>query len=282
MLTPNFLLRSVSVRFKKFYPEWYDLVKTLTCGQLFRWYRLDERKFKLVSQLHTCIVQQDEVFGPVSVYAEDLDYWYNFLSLDDKSFDFASFYDVMHSTGILAEIYNYSLGIRILNQDPWEALAGFVISQRNNIPRIMQCVERIAARLGTPVDIDHNSFPSPQVIVPFSLYDCGLGYRESYLYSVSAAIRIGEIQLDALTVESGCSSDRALQDLERLHGVGYKVACCAALYGLGHRDIFPVDVWIGRAIDRGYISYDLIKSLGNNKGLVQQYLYYFMINSKFD
>lgn len=268
------------MKFKKFYPENYDLSKTITCGQLFRWYRLDDRKFKLISGFKSCVVQQDDPFGPVLLCTEDVDYWYDYLALDDEAFDYFYFYDIMKSSPALSKIYNYSAGIRILNQDPWEVLVGFIISQRNNIPRIMGCVEKISNKLGTPIDIDHNSFPTAQAIAPFTLQDCGLGYREPYIYAAASAVRNKEIVLEALTSKVGCTSERALQELERLYGVGYKVACCVALFGLGHRDIFPVDVWISRAIDNNVISYDAIKSLGKNSGLVQQYVYFYMINGQ--
>lgn len=35
------------------------------------------------------------------------------------------------------------MGVRILNQDAWEALIGFICSSNNNIPRISQMVGRL-------------------------------------------------------------------------------------------------------------------------------------------
>ena len=39
-------------------------------------------------------------------------------------------------------------GIRILNQDLWEMIVSFLISQQNNIFRIRKCIDRISRRYG--------------------------------------------------------------------------------------------------------------------------------------
>ena len=41
-------------------------------------------------------------------------------------------------------------GIRILRQEPWEALCSFIISQNNNIPRIKGIIDRLCHLLGEP------------------------------------------------------------------------------------------------------------------------------------
>ena len=44
---------------------------------------------------------------------------------------------------LLLKITENCGGIRLLRQDPWEALCSFIISQNNNIPRIKKCIECI-------------------------------------------------------------------------------------------------------------------------------------------
>ena len=48
--------------------------------------------------------------------------------------------------------------------------------------------------------------------------------------------------------------DRAagLRALSELRGVGTKVANCVLLFGYGHLDAFPIDVWIERALRESY------------------------------
>ena len=42
-------------------------------------------------------------------------------------------------------------GIRILRQDLWEMIVSFIISQRNNIPRIMKSIDALCEKLGEKI-----------------------------------------------------------------------------------------------------------------------------------
>ena len=67
---------------------------------------------------------------------------------------------------ILKEAAAFAPGIHILNQDPWEALCSFIISQNNNIPasRALSggCAVRSAARWKKSGDWALFSFPRPE------------------------------------------------------------------------------------------------------------------------
>lgn len=264
----------------RFHPKNYSLAKTIRSGQLFRYTPIGRGAFHLVSGNRVCNVQQQEEFGTVSVYSDnrdDMDFWRDFLAFEEP--DEVELKWLMQRTPKLAEAYEMGRGLRILHQPAWEALIGFIISQRNNIPRIKQCVDRMCQKLGAPINLEDNRFPTPEVILPGTLADCGLGYRESYIYSVASAVKSGELNLERLHAKSGCSSTRALQELERLQGVGPKVARCVALFGLGHTDLFPVDIWIERAIKQGVMAYEDIAIFGRLAGLIQQYVYYYMLQT---
>lgn len=264
----------------RFHPKNYSLAKTIRSGQLFRYTPIGRGAFHLVVGNRVCNVQQQEEFGTVSVYSDnrdDMDFWRDFLAFEEP--DEVELKWLMQRTPKLAEAYEMGRGLRILHQPAWEALVGFIISQRNNIPRIKQCVDRMCQKLGAPINLEDNRFPTPEVILPGTLADCGLGYRESYIYSVASAVKSGELDLERLHSKSGCSSIRALQELERLQGVGPKVARCVALFGLGHTDLFPVDIWIERAIRQGVMAYEDIEIFGRLSGLIQQYVYYYMLQT---
>ena len=49
---------------------------------------------------------------------------------------------------ILEQAAQYAPGIRILQQEPWEALCCFIISQNNNISRIKGIVARLCENFG--------------------------------------------------------------------------------------------------------------------------------------
>ena len=79
-------------------------------------------------------------------------------------------------------------GMRILNQEVWECLASFILSQNNNVPRIKGIIRTISAQFGEKITLDDSvdySFPIPQALAEAgveTLYDCGLGYRAPYLW----------------------------------------------------------------------------------------------------
>eukprot|EP00913_Durusdinium_trenchii_P019184 g18029.t1 len=75
------------------------------------------------------------------------------------------------------------------------------------------------------------------------LHACGLGYRSPYLHGTLRALRAG-LDLEALHCSLGTGRAEAERTLQRLPGVGPKVAACVALYGLGFHDAVPVDVHV--------------------------------------
>lgn len=82
----------------------------------------------------------------------------------------------------------------------------------------------------------------------------------------------GEIDFGGI---SPLSNAELLQCLERIRGVGKKVANCIALFAYGRTACVPVDVWISHAIDddcNGKTPFDLY---GENAGIIQQYIFYY-------
>mgnify|MGYP000738993222 CR=1 FL=1 len=79
-------------------------------------------------------------------------------------------------------------GIRILQQDLWEMIVTFLISQQNNISRIRGCIERLCARYGekriSGNGVEYYGFPGPEMLAEATeqeLRELGLGYRARYI-----------------------------------------------------------------------------------------------------
>ena len=53
-----------------------------------------------------------------------------------------------------------------------------------------------------------------------------------------------------------------------------------ALFGLGHLDCFPIDIWMQRVIDKYYGGYLDPTTYGKYAGVMQQYMFYYMKYSK--
>ena len=69
-----------------------------------------------------------------------------------RYFDIQTDYDAVLQTfcgdPVLMRAAKLSHGIRILRQEPWEALCSFIISQNNNIPRIGKIIRTLRETYG--------------------------------------------------------------------------------------------------------------------------------------
>lgn len=160
-------------------------------------------------------------------------------------------------------------GVRILRQDAWEALVGFICSSNNNIARISQMVEKLCIHYGPLIGYlgaeAYHDFPTPQALtgprVEQHLRELGFGYRAKYLYQTAVMVVEDKASdwLDSLrNPESPNFGDKARpagqmqeggrdgyrtahEELLALQGVGPKVADCVCLMGLGWGEAVPVD-----------------------------------------
>ena len=184
---------------------------------------------------------------------------------------------------------SYGGGMRILQQELWETMISFIISQNNNIPRIKKCVESLCTSFGSPLGIykgrNYFAFPTPETLSRLNaeeLDTCRLGYRAKYIVDTARQILENDKKLDDLHNDS----EGALYEyLLGLSGVGPKVANCIMLFGLGKYDSFPLDVWIKRVMNQIYhIEEGNVKKMkayaaehfGEYGGIAQQYLFYYM------
>jgi len=172
----------------------------------------------------------------------------------------------------------YGDGIRLLRQDPWEAVCSFIVSQNNNIPRIKKIIAAMSEKYGEPIEVGgkvYYSFPTAK-----SLYDAGedaifalrTGFRAKYIHDAARRAASGELDYNAITSAAPEEAERLLCEIK---GVGPKVAACAMLFGFGKTEAFPIDVWIKRVLAKYYPDGLDISALGPYAGLAQQYLFYY-------
>jgi N-glycosylase/DNA lyase len=159
-------------------------------------------------------------------------------------------------------------GIRILQQDAWEALLGFICSSNNNISRISQMVEKLCLHWGPLVghigSKPFHDFPPPNALIGKDveprLRELGFGYRAKYIWQTAVAVnenglewreglrnperpRLGfEARSAGEMIDGGREGYRnAHEQLLTLQGVGPKVSDCVCLMGLGWGESVPVD-----------------------------------------
>lgn len=261
---------------------YFDLKQTLTCGQMFRYKRLDENDFLVAAGDMVARL----IFSPsnhtLSMDTGDPDFWLDYLQVNHIYRDAIS---VCNNHDILRCVYQHSGRLRIVKQDSWETLVSFIISQNNSITRISGTIESMCNSISSSYRAEWNNissvenifatFPTPNDII--TAYEMGrlqwFGYRDKYLYEASKAVISGELNLNNLTPDV-CSLDKCIGTLTRFDGIGPKVANCIALFGLGHLNAFPIDRWIQRFLDRyfdGSIPEDI--ETCKESGVIQQWIF---------
>ncbi len=267
------------------YP-YLDMKKIAESGQIFRFNVYDD-EYSLVAGDKLLFIKEDNDGYILSCSESEFEeFWIDYFDLRLDYSDFEK--NIPADDLFLTNAVRYSYGIRILNQDKWEMLISFIISQRKSIPAIKSSIEKLAKTYGKKIEmqvpdfiknIDKNSeffaFPTPKALADASLDDlnaCSLGYRSPYIEASAKAVYRGDIDLEAL---SKLDDNELLAALMSLKGVGIKVANCVALFGYHRIAAFPIDVWIKRMIDEHYDGEFPLKLYDGYAGVIQQYIFYY-------
>lgn len=259
--------------------EHFDLEQTLDCGQAFRWSAVDCNTWHGVALGKYLKISVEN--GIIVLHNIDID---EYEALWKHYFDFERDYsviiDAISCNEVLREAAKENKGIRLLNQDCWEALCSFIISQNNNIPRIKGIIERLCSKFGNPIENGLYTFPAAEVLAnlkPEDLADIRCGFRARYIIDGAQKYLNGGINLDII---KNADTDTARAELMKIVGVGQKVADCTLLFGFGRIDALPKDVWIKRAIEE-YFDGTFPECANEYAGIAQQYLFnYIRTHSK--
>ena len=117
-----------------------NLAQTLDCGQSFRFYPVTLENnipaWRGVAFSRGLTVYQDENNDLVLDCTEQefRDIWFDYFDFNTDYKKSREVLSALHPA--LKEAAEFAGGIRILKQEPFEALCSFIISQNNNIPRI--------------------------------------------------------------------------------------------------------------------------------------------------
>lgn len=215
------------------------------------------------------LAQQDSYIFDCSI-EEFENIWVSYFDLNT---DYSEFQDKVSDDSFLVGAMQYGGGIRILRQDLWEMIVSYIISQRNNIPRIQKSVEMLSKNFGNYIKtIDGNeiySFPTIEQLKGGNLSVASLGYRETY---IRALCENDDFNMDIL---HGLNDEDVKNTLLQIKGVGEKVANCIMLFGLHRMNSYPRDVWVNRLIDDVYDGeFNADKYIGF-AGYVQQLQFYY-------
>ena len=275
----------------------FDLDHIFDCGQCFRWERRPDGSYtgiakgKIVNLRYEktgfdrttadCRVAAGTLIIDNCTEEDFQNIWRPYLDLDR---DYATIKrKLSKGDPVMRRAIQNGEGIRILQQDLWETILSFIISQNNHIPRIKGCIEKLAELFGQPAGTYEGrtwyDVPGPEVLASLSeadLAEVRLGYRSKYILGTARAV-----------VQDGLPADA--ERLTGLPGVGPKVAACILLFGMRQYDAFPVDVWMARVMhqlygldqkDRRAMENYASEHFGRLGGFAQQYLFYYIRNMR--
>ena len=273
----------------------FDLKHIFECGQCFRWEKNSDGTYYGIAKERIVNVRYDEAPAIAASQAGCLgqnggnltitpctkkefeEIWRPYFDLDR---DYGKIKKTL-ATGdeVMKKATEYGYGIRLLQQDLWETIVSFIISQNNNIPRIKGCIERLCNNFGEPVGSlsgrEIHDIPSPETLADLSIEDLSpvrLGYRAKYIIETARTV-----------CEKGLPED--FDELSELCGVGPKVANCISLFGMQDYASFPIDVWVIKVMhelyglpekDKKGMAAFARKTFGDLGGFAQQYLFYYM------
>lgn len=259
-----------------------DISQTLECGQCFRHEKTDGG-YRLIAHSRLLNITQDE--EGLSLYpctAEEFEtIWRNYFDLDGDYAAAQKF--ISERDSFAAEAVSLYPGLRFLNQEPFETLVSFIISQNNNIPRIKKIIGLIAEKYGGKRD-GYCCFPTSDELTSADISElmaCNTGFRARYIMDLVGKIASGDIVMNEL---SALDSSELKKKLLTILGVGEKVSDCVMLFGFGRREVFPVDTWVRQVMNKYFFpgnpqSDDYIRSFaaerfGPYAGYAQQVLFH--------
>lgn len=271
----------------------FNLLDTIECGQCFRWKKTDCEKTEFIGVISDRVLRIKQCNDLLYIWSnvknnlkEKVEYYFDLYNDYCKIEN-----DISKIDNHVKEAVKKTSGIHILNQDPFETLISFIISSNNNIPRITKSIEKICSRYGRKVIFENEEyylFPKIEElknVTEEEFKDCGVGFRDKYLVKT-----IFDMQDRSICPKQiSCLDNARLKTvLMSFSGVGPKVADCVMLFSFGRQDVFPIDVWVKRVMEKLYFKKettlkDIIeyseKYFGSNSGIVQQHLFHNMRNA---
>lgn len=256
----------------------FDLDKTLSCGQVFRWEKRGNWWYGVFDQKPVLIRQEGDLLHFSGAPEEDI------ISYFDLDLDLEEILAGFPDDPILLQAIDSAYGLRIVRQPAWECTASYIVATFANIPGIQTRLKLLCERFGERIEDGYATFPSPEKLAASPLCDirsCRVGYRDKYLCGTAAMLSADPGWEERITT---LPYSEARRELLRLPGVGKKVADCILLFAFHRFEAVPVDVWIDRIMRTHYLeedtrySYDRIadtarRIFGPNAGYAQEYLF---------
>ena len=232
----------------------FNLDSTITCGQIFRY---EKHKDKYIVILKDRVISLKEEKDYIIIDSNKND---NLKEIIDDYFDLNRDYDKIAETIIkndkkIIDAINFSKGLKIIHQDPFETLIAYIISQNNRVPSIANSLNLISKNYGEKVifeGVEYYLFPDINKLSKLTVDDfrnCKVGFRDKYLYEIVQNIVNKKLDLNIIQT---MNSEDSLKYLMSFKGIGMKVASCILLFAYQKLDVYPVDTWVKKFMEEDY------------------------------
>ncbi len=267
--------------------DYFDLKETVTCGQVFRYFVCD-KGYDIVLIDRVINIYQENNILYISSNNED-----NLEEIVKDYFDLNRDYikinnELINRDSNTKKYVDASFGMRIINQNNFEALLGFIISARNNVPSIIKAMNLIAERYGKKIIFNNKSyylFPTPEELKLLTKDDfksCLVGFRDKYLCNIVKEVSSGNLDLNLIEKQD---TQTAINYLMSFPGIGKKVSSCILFFSYSRFDAFPIDRWVERVLKEEYNLNKIVnmeefanKKYGEYSALALQYMYNYRRN----
>ena len=268
----------------------FKLSDTVTCGQIFRFFKEDDGSFNIVIKDRVINVFMDGNFLCASSNDEnDLESVIrNYFDLDND-YSLINDFLIKHDSK-LKDAVLFSNGLTMIRQDPFETVMEYIISANNGVPQIANALNNIAKKYGKKVMFngkEYYLFPNYKDLKDVSISDfrsCKVGFRDKYLKAMVDKLNNNEINLEEFYE---LDTKDALNKFMENVGIGPKVASCILLFAYQKYDVFPIDTWVKKIMKNDYgiegekeIRKFAVKTYGKYSGLAIQYLFNYSRNNK--
>ena len=145
----------------------FDLGQICRSGQCFRMDQIGDGRYRVIAGDKYLELTQERGIVNFSCPEEDfIFFWIRYFDLDC---DYSEYINMINPRDkYLTAAGEMGSGIRILQQDLWEMIISFLISQQNNITRIKKCIENISREFGvrkiSSTGAEYYAFPTAQAL----------------------------------------------------------------------------------------------------------------------
>lgn len=264
----------------------YDTIhveNSIQSGQVFLWKRIDDFWYGVNGQN----ILKINDFGKIKSFKKNK---MDFFRTHD---DLAKIIRLISKDPTTKKAVKKYLGLRLINQDPFQCLISFIVSSNSNIQKIKSSLEKLSKKFGQKVEFENKEFfmfPEPKILANTTdaeIMKCGTGYRSRFIKSAAKMVIDNQINFEEL-IHTDYSQTK--EKICSIPGVGNKVADCIMLFSLNKLEAFPLDRWMIRILEKYYTKFPLetktitdkqysllhekiVKHFGPYAGYAQQYLF---------